>query len=163
MKRQHLVIAALTLFVLISCVLLVALGTFVWRALYRSAPQIDRGQHYGSETASPSAADLLPGLWECVEGNSLQPQGMRYRFCAPGEDMIGTVYVIEEPGTGREPVEADFAVDEQNHLWILPDDSDTGALSCCYSCEFKGADTMLMSSVMVGDENEPTTRFERVE
>ena len=111
-----------------------------------------------TRTAALSEADLIVGLWVCVQGNTSQTTNSGYLFLAPEQGTVGSLYVTEDV-TVEEPewIEAEYELGVDGYLVISPVSFGMWPVSTDYVIQFdqiEGYDVMYMWSLDPDDEGD---------
>ncbi len=96
--------------------------------------------------------DLLPGVWQTVEGNTRQPYGSAYQFFPPTTGTGGSLYLADDPSAVENWIEAEYELGAQGYLTISPVNYGMWAISSSYVIQFADVNTMYIWSAETGDE-----------
>jgi hypothetical protein len=114
-------------------------------------------------TSTLSEIDLLPGVWQTVEGNARQPYGSAYQFFPPTTGTGGSLYLADDPSVAENWIEAEYELGAQGYLTISPVNYGMWAISSSYVIQFADVNTMYIWSADTGDETMPPAIMVRVQ
>jgi hypothetical protein len=114
-------------------------------------------------TSTLTEIDLLPGVWQTVQGNDRQPYGSAYQFFPPTSGNGGGVYLADDPYAAENWIEAEYELGAQGYLTISPVSYGLWAVSSSFAIQFPDMNTMYMWSLGVGDESMPAAILVRVQ
>lgn len=181
MKREHLIVIAVVVFVLVGC----AVAAFAGLLIFDSDPSIDPvdgtdqswtppdvpqttidppTQSYTqprTDGTSPtpmrsqSALDFLPGVWQCVQSSTIVGEGTILQFMQSPGGAAGVAYMTTDPKGESGWTELNYQLGVEGYLTVYASQVPEGRtpVTSRFWIQFPDETTMLMYSAEPGDES----------